>query len=341
MKPIELAKLIKARFLASIKRPVHIEGSPGIGKTQIPGQVATELSAELKETIGFKVVHAPLLQPEDYGMPVTSMDRKDVDFVVSKEKFPLVGSDCPDRGLFLIDELPQADTNAQKILRNLIQEREIHGKRIKPNWMILSTGNRTIDRAGANRLLSHLSNVLTRIELEVSIDDWTNWALKNGVKPEVIAFIRFKSALINNFDPQQEINATPRAWVEGVSASLGVVDPSLEFQVFKGDVGEGPAVEFLSFLKVCRKLVSVDTIILNPTGTPVPTETNILYALSGSLAHRVTKDNFGRIMQYVNRIPGEFGLLFIRDAIKMHPEIQESMDYIQWVSGPIGSKLLT
>jgi MoxR-like ATPase len=85
------------------------------------------------------------------------------------------GTNCPEHGIFLIDELAQADTAAQKILRNLIQEREIHGKKLKEGWSIVTTGNRTVDRAGANRLLSHLSNVLTRVELEVSLDDWTAW----------------------------------------------------------------------------------------------------------------------------------------------------------------------
>lgn len=333
MRPSDLKALISARFKAGIKRPLHVESSPGVGKTQIAAQAARELG------VGFMTIHAPLLQPEDYGFPVISKNKDDVDFVVSKAKFPLEGSDCPETGIFLIDELSQADNSAQKILANLVQEREIHGRRIKKGWLIVSTGNRSTDRAGANRLLSHLGNRITRVPLDVSIDDWTNWSLENGVKSEVIAFIRFRPELLNSFDPQNEINPTPRSWVEGVSAALGVVPDALEFPVFHGDVGEGAAAEFCAFLKIFRKLPNPDTIILDPLKAAVPKEPAILYALCGALSQKTTVDNFGRVMQYIARMPSEFSVLFVRDAVRKLPELQTSKDFIKWASGP-GAKLL-
>jgi hypothetical protein len=326
VKPSKIKSLIESRFKAGIQRALYIVGAPGLGKTEIPGQVAKDLG------IGYKVIHAPLLQPEDYGFPVITGDRKNVDFVVSREKFPLEGTDCADKGLFLIDELPQADSSAQKILANLIQTKEIHGSRIKAGWSVLATGNRTVDRAGANRLLTHLKNRVTEVTLEVSLDDWTKWALGAGVKPEVVSFLRWKPDLLNAFDAQSEVNATPRAWCQGVSASLGVIDPSLELETFSGDVGEGPAATFLGFLRIYRKLPSPDAIMMNPTGTPMPDDSAVLYALCGALAHKTTEANFGRIMGFIERMPGEFQSLFIKDVIKLKPEVQTTADFIAWAS---------
>ncbi len=351
MKPSEIDALIVARFNAGIKRPILIEGSPGLGKTQIAAQAAKKLGVE------FKAIHAPLLQPEDYGFPVISKDRDDVSFIVSKDKFPIEGAPYGARGIFLIDDIGQCDGPTQKILRNLILEREIHGKRLMEGWTIVATGNRTTDRAGSNRLLSHLSNALTRVPMEASLDDWTNWALVNGVKPEVISFIRFRPDLLTNFDPQNEINATPRAWAQGVSEALGVIDPSMEFPVFCGDVGpernetrsgavfcgdvgEGPASEFLGFLRVFRTLPSPDLILVNPDKAQVPDDPATLYALCGALAYRTTADNFGRLMTYIGRLPAEFGVLYVRDALARKPEIANSKAFIQWAAGD-GAKLLT
>jgi hypothetical protein len=346
MKPSELKKLIESRFKAGIKRPVLIEGSPGIGKTELAGQVAASLG------IGFKVIHAPLLQPEDYAMPVVSADKSDVKFIVSRDKFPLEGTDCPEKGLLLIDELPQCDNNSQKILTNFIHTGEIHGQRIKPGWVIIATGNRVTDRAGANRILSHLGNRVTRVGLDVSLDDWTNWALNNGVQVEVISFIRFRPAMLNEFNAQVDINPTPRAWAQGVSAALGAIDPGQEFEVFTGDVGEGAAAEFCGFLKIYRKLPNVDTILLNPSKADVPTEPATLYALCGALAARTSKDNFGRVMEYVGRILPEFQSLFVRDTVVCRTskkgkdcnckacQIATTAEFIKWASGP-GAKLLT
>lgn len=334
MKPSEFKELIKARHKAGIKRPLLVESSPGLGKTQLAAQAAKELN------VAFKVIHAPLLQPEDYGLPVISKDKTNVDFVVSFDKFPLEGSDCADTGIFLIDELSQADNSAQKILANLIQEREIHGKKLKKGWSIVATGNRQSDRAGANRILGHLGNRLTRTELDASLDDWTQWALQNDVQPEVIAFIRFRPDLLTNYQPSQEINATPRAWVEGVSASLGVIAKELEFPVFKGDVGEGPASEFLAFIKIYRDLPSPDAILLDPKKAKVPNDPATLYALCGALAHKATTGNFGRALTYIRRLPAEFSVLFVRDATAKTPDLFNTKDYIDWASKE-GAALLT
>ncbi len=333
MKPSQLKAHIKARFQSGIKRTVMIEGSPGVGKTQIVEQVAKELD------IGFMVIHAPLLQPEDYGFPVISADRKNVDFVVCRSKFPLEGSDCKETGILLIDELPQCDNSAQKILANFVQTKEIHGQRLKPGWLIVTTGNKVSDRAGANRLLSHLGNRQTRIELEVSLDDWIDWALNNNIKTELMAFLKFKPDNLNRFDAQQDICPTPRAWAEGVNEALSIVSPQSEMEVFKGDVGEGPAAEFCGFLKIFRNLPSVDSILLDPNGIEVPKMPAVLYALCGALAHKTTKDNFSRVMVFVSRMPTEFSVLFIRDVVRRCPEVQTTKDFIVWAAKD-GAKLL-
>ncbi len=333
MRPSQLLLTVSALFTRGFKRTVYIVGAPGGGKTEITAQAAAQI-----EGAGFMCIHAPLLQPEDYGMPVFSADKTKLSFIVSVDKFPLVGSPCPDRGIFLIDELPQADAAAQKILANLIQAREIHGHKIKPGWMIVATGNRVTDRSGASRLLSHLKNRVTEIELEISTEDWVNWALENNVAPEVINFIQMRPELLNSFDAQNEINATPRAWVEGVSAAIGAPN---EFELYKGAVGEGAAATFTGYLRICRDLVHPDVIIMNPTGVPCPgpEKPEVLFAYCGALAHKTTVKNFGRIMDFVTRMPVEFQALYIKDALKLTKDaVTGTLEFIKWASGP-GAKI--
>lgn len=350
-KPSQVKAEIVSRFKAGIRRSLLIESSPGLGKTQLAAQAAKELN------VAFRAIHAPLMQPEDYGFPVISAARDNVNFIVSREKFPIVGSDCPEAGILLIDELGQCDNAGQKVLANLIQEREIHGQKIKDGWMIVATGNRTTDRAGSNRILSHLRNRVCTIPLECSLDDWTQWALNNGVQVEVISFIRFRPEQLNAFDPQNEVNATPRAWAEGVSKSLGVTAPEMEMEIYSGDVGEKAGAEFLGFLKIFRKLPSPDQIMLNPAKAPLPElgkdkdAGQVLYALCGALSHRASADNFGRIMLYIGRMTGEFQSLFVKLTITCKTgkadkceckgcSIARSPDFINWASGD-GAKILT
>ena len=331
MRPTTLAATLTS--LVQLRRPAMIEGSPGLGKTQICLQVAKEMG------IGFLQIHAPLMQPEDYGMPVVNAERDGIKFVVPTEKFPMVGSEHPDVGILLIDEMSQADNAGQKILANLIQERELHGHKLKEGWSIIATGNKMTDRAGANRILSHLRNRMTTLTFEPNLDDWCNWAMDHEIDNTVISFLRFKSALMNDFDPQRDVNPTPRAWAEGVSPIIGNVPPEAEFETIQGAVGEGAAAEFVGFLKIARKLPNPDVILMNPDKAEVPTDPSTLYALSGAIAHRASADNFERVIAYSKRMPPEFMVLVVRDACRRDVEIANTRAFQDWAVKE-GSKVL-
>lgn len=335
MRPTTLSATIKARIENEIKRTMYIVGSPGLGKTQIVRQIADDLG------IGFKVIHAPLKQPEDLGMPVVNAARDGVKFIVPADDFPMMGSDCPEKGILLIDELPQAENSIQKVLANLMQEREIHGQRIKDGWTIVATGNRQKDRAGANRVLSHLMNRMTMVEFEAHMEDWCAWYLQQpDCCVEGVSFIRFRPGLLSDFDPQRDVNATPRAWVEGVFASIGKVPAEAELETFQGDVGEGAAAEFVSFLRIYRNLPDPDQIIANPKKASVPTDAATLYALTGALSARANPDNFGAIMAYGNRLPPEYCVIIVRQSAQRCNAVSDTKAFRDWALGA-GRKLLT
>jgi hypothetical protein len=186
------------------------------------------------------------------------------------------------------------------------------------------------DRAGANRILSHLRNRETVIELETHLDDSTQWMIDNNVKPEVIAFLRFRTGLLHEFDAQRESNPTPRSWVEGVSAVLGAVPPEAEYECFKGAVGEGAAAEFVGFLRIFRKLPNPDAILLSPDSYEVPTDPATLYALSGSLAERASQSNLDRVCTYISRMPPEFSVLTMSHACRKKPELASTQAFTTW-----------
>lgn len=334
MKPSELFILVESRVAAGVKRPVLALSSPGIGKTQIAGQIAKKLG------IGFMPVHAPTLLPEDYGLPVPSADKTKVNFIVPHSKFPVVGSDCPENGILLIDEMTQADVNTQKAMANLLQEREVHGHKLKDGWFIMATGNRTSDKAGANKILTHLKNRVSLMEVELSVPDWTQWALENNVHEGLIAFIQFRPDKLSNFNPDNEINATPRSWVEGVGAQIGKIPVDLEQEAFAGDVGIGPATEFLGFLQIYRDLPDIKDILASPTKCRIPDKLDVAYATVGMLVANTTKTTFPKIFEYVERLEPEFLVLYIKQSRVKCPEIQVHKTFLNWAASAGADVLL-
>jgi hypothetical protein len=243
--------------------------------------------------------------------------------------FPVKGK-APERGILLFDDRNQARSDLQKVLANICQARTLHGVEMPDGWQVISTGNRQSDRAGANRVLSHLRNRETVIDFDTHLDDWTTWAIDHGVKPEVVAFIRFRPNLLHDFDAQRDQNATPRSWVEGVSDVLGTVPSEAEYECFKGAVGEGAAAEFMGFVKIFRTLPNPDAILLNPTTADVPKDPATLYALSGALADRASVANMERVCSYAERMGGDFSVLTISYAARKKPELANTQAFTNW-----------
>ena len=319
MRATLLKQTIQSLF--PIQRTLCIEGPPGGGKTTIVQEVAQSLDVPYIER------HMPTMLVEDFGVLFPQGDDK-LHYKLP-DWFPVKGK-APERGILCFDDRNQASADLQKVLANICQARTLHGTPLPPGWMVVSTGNRQSDRAGANRVLSHLRNRETVVELETHLDDWTSWAITHGVKPEVVSFIRFRPGLLHDFDPQRDQNATPRSWVEGVSDVLGTVPPEAEFECFKGAVGEGAAAEFVGFLRIFRRLPNPDAILLNPDTSDVPSDPATLYALSGALAQRATTGNFERLCRYAERMPPEFSVLTVSVAARRDPSLATTQAFTQW-----------
>lgn len=343
MRASNLKLTIKAMYETEQKRAICIEGAPGGGKTTIVREAADELrpmyenlttktvdgkQVDIIPGFGYQELHMPTMLVEDFGILFPQANSDTLHYKLP-EWFPVKGK-APEHGILCFDDRNQASADLQKVLANIIQAGNLHGTPMPDGWMVVSTGNRMSDRAGSNRVLSHLRNRETVLKYETHLDDWTGWAINHGVRPEVVSFIRFRVNLLHDFDANRDINPTPRAWVEGVSPIIGNVPSDCEFECIEGAVGEGAAAEFTGYLRIFRKLPNVDNIIMNPTTVPVPTDPATLYALSGSLAAKATDGNFERVCTYAERMPAEFSVLTISYAARKDKALSDTAAFAKW-----------
>jgi len=324
MRAEKLAETI--RTLLPIQRTVCVEGIPGGGKTSIVQQVAEQ------ERVGYIELHMPTMLVEDFGILYPNGDDK-LNYKLPYWWPSADRTDIPDVGILCFDDRNQASADLQKVLANICQARTLHGSKLKDGWMVVSTGNRVSDRAGANRILSHLRNRETVIELETQLDDWTRWAMipDNNVNQDLVSFLRFRPNLLHDFDPQRESNPSPRSWVEGVSNIMGIVPEDLEYECFKGAIGEGAASEFVGFLKIYRELPDPDKVLREPDSVDVPSDPTVKYALSGALAERVDTKTFANMLKFFDRFDGaEFGVLAVSYALRKTPELSSTEAFTKW-----------
>jgi ATPase family associated with various cellular activities (AAA) len=305
------------RTLIAARQPAFIWGAPGIGKSSVVAQLATSLNVALQD------IRALLLDPVDLrGLPYVEDGRSRW---AVPEFLPSNGS-----GILFLDELNAAPAMVQAAFYQLVLDRRLGEYSLPDGWMIIAAGNRDSDRAQTTRMPTPLRNRFVHLDFEVDAQEWSAWAISAGIRPEVIAFIRFRPQLLSAFDRDANAFASPRSW-EFVSRILdGSPDSAVEHEMFAGAVGSGAATEFSGFLKMFRELPNIDAILLNPRGEPVPESPAAQYAVASALAHRASDTNFDRICHYLDRMPTEFRVLSVRDATLRDQKIKYTAGYTKW-----------
>lgn len=301
--------------------PVMIMGAPGIGKSDMIRGICRE------KNWGLVDMRLSMIDPVDLrGMPSVS-DGKAV--------FAQLG-ELPDEkrdgkeGILFLDELPQAPMAVQNAAFSLVWDRRIGDYHLPQGWHVVSAGNRASDRAGAGRLNSALANRFAHIDMVHDLDDWCKWALGAGVPPVVVSFIRFRPGLLHDFNPDRKINPTPRTW-EMAARKVGKgLSPELENAALSGLIGTPVAAELLAFLRIWRKLPNPDSVFLDPMGAIVPNDAAVLYAISGALARKVGANSMGPFIQYLSRLPAEYGVIAMKDAMRRDKTLAATPAAIEW-----------
>jgi hypothetical protein len=320
MKYSDIVTSVEAQFAVTNKIVPFILGRPGGGKSALSRQIGRELGFD--NVVEFT---ASLRDPVDLlGTPRNSGEY--TEWVPPKELYHLREG----RNLLILEELSDATTPMQNGLCGLILDRKVNELHLSRDTYIIATGNRTEDKSGANRITSKLANRVRRFDFDENLDDWCEWALTNNVDVMLIQFLRFKPNLLSDFDPNRFCNPTPRAW-ERVSLIPDTLPADLFYGNAAGEVGEGAAAEYTAFRQVAANLPNIDGIILNPATAPVPEgDPAVLYALTGALAQRSSADNFDRLTEYVDRLPLDFGVMYITDTVKLKPEVKNTKAFVKW-----------
>jgi hypothetical protein len=284
--------------------------------------VLQQLAAELG--IALRDIRALLLDPVDLrGLPFIGKDGRSQ--WATPDFLPQDGE-----GILFLDELNAAPAMVQSSFYQLVLDRKLGEYSLPQGWAIVAAGNRDSDRAATTRMPTPLRNRFVHLDFEVDVQEWSEWAIKANVRPEVIAFIRFRPELLSAFDRDSTAFPSPRSW-EFVSRILNSEpEPSAEHELIAGAVGTGAATEVSAFIRMYRELPSIDAILLNPTQEPVPENAAAQYAVASALARCASDTNFDRICLYLNRLPTEFRVLCVRDATLREPPIRCTAGYVKW-----------
>lgn len=332
MRPSQITTALS--YLIDANQPVMLHGSPGVGKSDIVRQIARQRGIELID------LRLSQLDPVDLrGVP--SVDTKKHITSWNAPSFLPTGG----KGILFLDEINSAAQATQAAAYQLVLDRKLGDYVMPPGWVIIAAGNRSTDRAIVNQMSTALKNRFAHLNYEVNNDDWCDWALRSNIAVEVLGFIRFRPMLLNEFEQRNESKeekervrrlkdaqafATPRSWEFLSKVVQQKPSSDVEYELYTGIVGEGAAAEFMGYLKYYRDLPNLDALLMNPGAAKVPDEPATLYALATGLATKATQDNMERVVKYTLRLPAEFQVLLMKDAITRDNDLTQTKSFNSW-----------
>jgi hypothetical protein len=244
---------------------LFIWGAPGIGKTEILGQVAEKLGCIVQEW------HLSQIEPTDFrGVPkieniLGSNDPKDERTVTKLPAiFPTDDGINGRGGIMFFDELNRANKMVLSAALSLCLNGRMNTYELPPRWIVIAAGNRPEDLGGgvATELEPALANRFAHVNYAPTLQAWQKWAIKQPhINPDILTFLNWNKSFFHSLDPDQENLLTfpsPRSWEQASKKDYykrrknwkNKLPYNVVADIYTTLVGAKAAVQFVEYLKL-------------------------------------------------------------------------------------------
>jgi len=218
----------------------------------------------------------------------------------------------------------------------LLLERRLNNHKVSDKITFIAATNRRNDKAAVQGILEPVkSRFSALIDLEVSVDDWVDWAMKNKMPETIVSFVRFKPTVITEFIPSPHIVNTscPRT-VANVGRLINKNIPeSCKLEIITGAAGQAFAIEYIEFSNVYKNIPTFADILRNPSKCILPEKVSEKYAVSGMIAYNTKNSKtFDAVMEYIYRMPMDFQVMIVKDTLRLHKGSRTSKKFNEWAS---------
>lgn len=312
-------------------------GKPGIGKSATFKAIADKYNLKLID------IRLAQIDPCDLnGYLIPNKETMRVDFM-HPAIFPVEEDEVPEGysgWLILFDEITNANNAVQGAAYKVLLDRMIGQRKIHSKALMCGAGNSAVDRAAAFRLNTAMQSRLMHLRVKSNFEKWLEYAVDNNLDHRIRAFIRFKPDMLNNFDPnhQDQTYSCERTW-EMASRYIDAANNydrsiNLSYNDFyiplAGIIGQAAAMEFIAFSDLYTELYTIDDILADPIGIPMPERLDICYALTSTLAMHINPSNADKLIEFIKRMNIEFQIIIVREACSRDPKIREHQVVSKW-----------
>jgi hypothetical protein len=300
MKTLEIA--VQTRL------PVLLWGAPGVGKSSFVRALGEALGLPVE------VVIASIREPSDFaGLPIINDGEVRMAPPAWARRLATAG-----KGILFLDEISTAPPAVQAALLRVVLDRVVGDLELPEGVAVVAAANPPEQAAGGWDLAAPLANRFVHLQWKVDIEKWCegmiagwpgpttylirrlpeNWRVGVPTARALVAnFIKTRPALLLQV-PKDEEKAglawpSPRTWDYAAQlwAACEVLQADLDvrLELIAGCVGEGPALEFLSWVKELD-IPDPEEVIKDPKNFRLPDRGDKIYAVLSAVVAAVLRD---------------------------------------------------
>lgn len=302
--------------------PVFLEGSFGIGKSDLIKSIADKYQLEL---VDLRLSQCDITDLN--GLP--KLENGKASFQPF-DVFPLEKTPLP-KGkhgwLLFLDELNAAERSIQAAAYKLILDRMVGNHKLHENVRIVAAGNKITDNAVVNELSNALRTRLVNIIVNPDFDTWLQWAVQNNIDTRITAYLMSKPTSLFNYVPEKEAStfACPRTWGMLSKVITPLKDLEKYGELINGIVGTVAGEEFKTFTKYHYMLPNINDIFNGTVKAKKDEDIGVMYQVMSEVianVNRITMDSqFVNVCEYLKVFGSDLLVVFMQKIRLVDPSI--------------------
>lgn len=179
------------------QRPVFLIGPPGIGKTAIMEQIASELGIEL---LSYSMTHhtrqsalgLPMIKQFEYDGEVFDVSEYTMSEIIASI-YETMKSTGIKNGILFLDEINCVSETLTPIMLQFLQHKVFGKHKVPDGWIIVTSGNPPEYNNSVREFDIATWDRLKRIDVEPEFKAWKDYAYQSGEHSAVISYLELKS----------------------------------------------------------------------------------------------------------------------------------------------------
>ena len=201
------------------QRPVFLMGPPGIGKTAIMKQIASELGVGL---VSYSMTHhtrqsalgLPFIQTKTYGGKEYSVSEYTMSEIIASV-YDMIEETGIKEGILFLDEINCVSETLAPSMLQFLQYKIFGRHRVPDGWIVVTAGNPPEYNNSVREFDTVTWDRMKRIDIEPDYYIWKEYAMNRGVHASVSTYLDIKTSDFYRVESTVEGKTivTARAWL--------------------------------------------------------------------------------------------------------------------------------